>query len=227
MLRTLSIIFILISFLGAAQDNHTEYEPIIHPITKEPFKEGVFLTFEEFKSNRPTKEFKLAVDDKLNMERRSQSEKRKGLPVTDRSGNIHYLREGDLMAYCDGQYVYISLKTGLYRVEDFGTAYCIFSNDYNAGKNYYMTSTTTPNVSRPTTTTTIHSSGAATGVSYDYILDMRTGEIHSLNRNVLKKIVLPEFPELLTKFEADKMKGVMMRWYVNEFNRLFAGEPEE
>ena len=83
MSKLLVFVLVFVAFFAVSQENEVTREPVIHPMTKEPFQVGVFLTFDEFIRNKPNRGYTLNVDEKLNMERRSAREKLKGLPVKD------------------------------------------------------------------------------------------------------------------------------------------------
>ena len=218
---TACIVFSFV-FTLFSQEEEQAQKIIYHPISKEIMREGIFLTFEEFKNNTPTKLYKLNRDPKKNIERSSIKEKRTGLPVKDFYGSETYLEEGQVFAFCDSQDVYISFGKNYFKIEDFGPRYCVFTNEYNAQHNVYYFGggyNGSPHLSnsQPTMIRTDHPSATV----FEYVIDMNNGQIHRVNNKSMKKKILVDYPVILEKFLKDKMKSITILLYVNEVNELY------
>lgn len=182
----------LISLVTRAQE-----EQAMHPVLDQPAAVGIFTTFEQLKTNSPDPEYKLNIDPAFNMERANLMERAKGVPVITSSGEETGIRPTKMFAYCDGEDVYIAYGTAFYKIEDPGV-YSVFTYVSGASNGSY---------------------GSASTSSQDYILDMNSGKIYRLNNGIMKKLILSNYPDLLEKFNSDKMKSTMIRWYVTEANK--------
>lgn len=181
-----------VSFFSNAQKGKVA----MHPVLDEEVPAGIFVTFEEFKANKPNPEYKLNIDPTRNMERASLTERYKGIPVITSSGEEKGIKPTQMFAYCDGEDVYIAYGTSFYKIEDYGV-YSVFTYVSGASSGSYGTASTT---------------------STDYVLNMNTGRIERLSNGLVQKVILADYPDLQAKFKGDKMKSTMIRWYVTEAN---------
>lgn len=193
-MKTIISLLILLFLSGTSLAG--EKQPLLHPTKNEALKEGVYMTFEEWKNNTPTSLYTLNIDKTKNIETASLHERLQGIPVKDGSGKETFLRANRVFAYYDGSSAYIS----------FGTT--------------YLEIIETGMFSHFTTMAAVSSSsyGASSSSSADYFLDMNTGKIIRLTGGTLLKIVLADFPDLQAQYKAEKMKSMMLLWYLNEAN---------
>lgn len=182
----------MISLVTRAQE-----EQVMHPVLDQPAAVGIFTTFEQLKNNTPDPEYKLNIDPAINMERANAVESIKGVPVITSSGEKTLVSRAMMFGYCDGVDIYVSCGFTFCKIEDPGV-YSVFTPLVDLLNDDYRSLSTS---------------------SQDYILDMNSGKTHLLNKRVMKKVVLIDYPDLLEKFNNDKMKSTMMRWYVTEANK--------
>lgn len=187
-----SLLGLFFTLAGNAQDT----KAVLHPTKNEPLNEGIYMTFDEWKNNTPTTLYTLNIDKTKNIETASLHERLQGIPVKDQSGNATHLRANKVFAYYDGRSAYISFGTSYLEIVETGM---------------FTHFTTMAAVSAS-------SYGSASSSSADYFLDMNTGKIIKLTGGTLLKLVLADFSDLQAQYKAEKMKSMMLLWYLNEAN---------
>jgi hypothetical protein len=194
-MKTLFSLFVLLNI--ASVNFGQEAKTVLHPTKNEPLNEGIYMTFAEWEANTPSSLYTLNIDKTKNVERASLHERLQGIPVKETaSGSETFLKAHKVFAYFDGIGAYISFGTSYFEITEIGT-FCLFTTNTGASASSY---------------------GSASSNPIDYFLNMKTGKSVKLTGGTLSSIVLADYPDLQAKFKAEKMKAMMLNWYLNEAN---------
>jgi hypothetical protein len=175
------LLFFFSSTLLHSQNDSILYSPDFK------FREGIYLTFADFRSNKPIPKTSIVSDfdkSELNFLRKELTQRT--INYTDSSGKLQAINPGKLWGFSENNSVYIHFNADFNKIVVIGS-FCHFTSTYTS----YMTT-------GPTT------GGESTGTPVEnmqqYVLDMKTG--------IVSDFILPNM-EILFQRDAEIYKEFM------------------
>lgn len=212
------VFLFIISFNVLAQENSDSVKMI--KFTPEyKFKDGLYLSFKDFKSNSPIPKSKIIAPhlnrNDYNFIASLINEKR--IRIYDVLGTEVEIKPKDLWGFCDNGTVYIRMNDDFSRLSYIGSVShfvadkIIYTNDYNYSpyNTYYYNRYNT--YGQPTTKSV---------ELQQYLLDMETGKVVDYTQNAVE-ILLMKDPELHDEYMSlrRKKKKQKMFLYLRKFNQ--------
>lgn len=166
------------------------------------YQPGLYRTFREFQTNAPSQTGNLVIKDRSSAAQMYLLADKNQLILRDETGE-HKVK--DYWGYCDGRNLYVR-DNGLNRILETGY-YCIYAQQrmQPSGRMYNPADMTVAPVNQ--------------SVQLYKVINITTGEILELTAYNLKKYILPQDPELLDEFRADREKKDKLLWYIRRFNQ--------
>lgn len=203
-------ITILISFCIAKAQNDTintlEYKPGFK------FKEGIYLNFEQFKTNNPISKARIVSQtDNNRFDFFDIVLQEKKITIYDNTGNITEIETSKIWGFCNRSVIYINFNDEFNRIPILGnishfvanysyTEYDPYSPGYNPYGTYYP----------PSTKTELR----------QYLLDFNSGKIYDFSYKTVE-ILLMNDSQLYDQFvELSKRKKNKQKFiFIREFNK--------
>ncbi|QJB34450.1 hypothetical protein HF329_25395 [Chitinophaga oryzae] len=165
-------------------------------------KKGLYRSFREFQQNSPSESGDLVVKNRSTAAQIYLLASRNELVLRDAAGQEHKVK--NFWGFCDGTHIYIK-DNGLNVIQATGY-YCTYElQGVQPSRSAYNPADMTVNALN-------------TPVRLKKVINIVTGEILELSLFNLKKYILPQDPELLEEFRADKAKKDKLDYYISRFN---------
>ncbi|MCW3462421.1 hypothetical protein [Chitinophaga nivalis] len=191
--------FLLLFFPALAQEE-SGVNLIIHA---QKFKKGLYKSFAEFQNNSPSADGDLVIKTRSNAAQIYLLANRNELVLRDAYGQEHKVK--NYWGYCDGQNIYVR-DNGLNKIQELGF-YCIYEqHGVQPSRSYINQADMTIN-------------SMNTPYRLKKLINILTGEILELSAYNLKKYILPQDPELLKEFRADRQRKDQEAYYIYRFNQ--------
>ena len=192
----LSVVFSGLFLSSYGQDTASIYDTHL-------YKKGIYKSFKEFRSNRPSEDGELVVKDKTPAAQIYLFSARNQLLVRDSAGHEHKVK--NFWGYSDGTAAYIR-DNGLNKFDEIGY-YCL----------YQVHAITSAPANRATEGIIFNNTPPAT-ISKK-VLNIVTGDVYDLSLFNLRKYILPKDTALLREFNEDRRNRERMVYYIQKFNQ--------
>jgi hypothetical protein len=196
-MKKLSLILLMTTGLFCASFGQTEVVNDI--LSAGPKKEGVYMTFAEFRTNSPSVKGEIKVSENGNWFR-----------VLDTSNGKYEKMKSKAWGACvnDTVYIYLPETHGpqsphIYPLQILGR-YCYFEESGMA----------------------VHNLGAVTSqgtITAQYILNINNGQVYKLSNRLMEEI-LQKDPELQKEFKARKSQDIPFMEYIRKLNVSRSGD---
>lgn len=174
------------------------------------FKEGLYLTYDEFKNNSPSiKDYKVIAANGLWLDQFDNNTRIKRIECTDQEGRDLVLKEKDMWGLCrDGQ-VFVYAEDAFQKILRIGALMSLTMTFDNV--EFVSTFSATGSG--------IYPSGN-NKITYTYLIDFETGTYHLFKLKEFLKLIEcdQELYEEFTSIRGKKKKQYKLRMYLEKFN---------
>ncbi|MET6999218.1 hypothetical protein [Chitinophaga defluvii] len=166
------------------------------------YKKGIYRSFREFQTNSPSEYGELVTKTRSTLAQLSLQAKRSTLKVINATGQEQ--KPKSYWGFSDGKDIYVK-DNGLNKLLITGY-YCLYEIPVLAPARSAID---------PATMTI---NNTTTASNQKKVINIVSGEVYELTPYNLKKYILPQDPELLAEFNADKARKDQLEYYIRRFN---------